>query len=511
MARTVLLIILDGFGIGRDDQSNPIYMAQPETLRMVREEYPTTSLHASGISIGLPWGEVGNSEVGHLTIGAGKVLYQYYPRIVMSIRDQSFFENPALAGAFSHALAHRSAVNFLGLLSRGNVHASLEHLLALIRMAEQRGVNYKLHLFADGKDTPPSSIRKFLREIPFERLATLTGRYYAMDREENWQLTKRAYDNLVHGDGELVQNPEELETAIKANEARGNNEEYLPPLSFGKEKVIGDNEAILFFNYREDSIRQLSESFILPKFDKFPVKKFQNSWITTFSQYEERFNVPVAFPAETIEHTLGEVLAANGKTQLRVAETYKYAHVTYFFNNYREEPYQNEYRVLIPSLTSPHIEQHPEMMASAISDRLIQALENQSFDFILANYANPDAIAHTGDYEASIKAVKIIDHELGRVLKAIHGTPAALVITSDHGNMEEVINPFTSLPETQHDPNPVPFHLVAPEYRGKKFVNNANLREPIGILSDVAPTVLALLGIAPPEDMNGKNLLAQLL
>lgn len=511
MKRTIVLIILDGFGIGRNDESNPIYVAQGENLRFLREQYAVTSLHASGISVGLPWGEVGNSEVGHLTIGAGKILYQYFPRIVLAIRDGSFFKNQALVDAFLHAKKNGSAVNFVGLLSKGNVHASVEHLLGLIQMAKEQNVDYKLHLFSDGKDSPPSSVKNFLKEIPQEKISTFTGRYYGMDREENWQLTQKAYQTLTGDGGQLVHTPDDLMAAIITNEKRGNNEEFLPPLTFGKEKAIQDGESVIFFNYREDSIRQIAESFILESFDKFPRKEFKDLWIATMTQYEERFRIPVAFPPEVVEKPLGLVLAENQKTQLRVAETYKYAHITYFFNSYRENPFENEYRVLIPSLNMPHIDKYPQMMAAAITDRLINGIENQSFDFILANYANPDTIAHTGNYEAAIEAAKIVDIELGRLMKTAANTSALLIITSDHGNLEEVINPFTSLPETQHDPNPVPFYLIGSEYKGRKFINDQNLSQPIGTLGDIAPTILELMGIPKPQEMTGQNLLRHLL
>lgn len=509
MKRSLILVVLDGWGIGRNDESNPIHTVDPESFRYLKEHFPMTSLQASGISVGLPWGEVGNSEVGHLTLGAGKVLYQHFPRITLSIRDGTFFENAVLKDAFRHARKNNAAANVVGLLSMGNVHASLEHLQALIKMAGQEHTPVKLHLFSDGKDSPPHTLQKFLAEIPREKMATLIGRYYAMDREKNWQLTEKTYEALTAEEGRLIR-AEDLDAAINEHYETGRNEEFLPPLRIGEDARIKDGESVIFFNYREDSIRQISEAFILQDFDKFPVKKFQDLFIATMTPYEERYAVPVISPPEQVENPLGKVLSMNGKTQLRVTETYKYAHVTFFFNGYRETPFQNEYRVLIPSLAAARIEEHPEMRATAITDRIIEGIEGKSFDFVLANYANGDTIAHTGNYESSLEAVRVIDREIGRLIKSALRTDAILLITSDHGNIEQVLNPMTAYPETQHDPSPVPFHIVASEFNGRTFTNQQDLSQTAGMLSDVAPTILSLMGLAPPKEMTGHNILERL-
>ncbi|HUZ92525.1 MAG TPA: 2,3-bisphosphoglycerate-independent phosphoglycerate mutase, partial [Candidatus Paceibacterota bacterium] len=468
-------------------------------------------LQASGISVGLPWGEVGNSEVGHLTLGAGKVLYQYYPKITMAIRDETFFANKALKDAFAHARQNNSAVNLMGLLSKGNVHASLEHIQALLKMAEMEKVaNVRLHLFADGKDSPPHTVQKFLAELPKDKIATLIGRYYAMDRNGAWRLTQTAYDNLTTNTaGELVADPAPV---IEAIFKKGLTEEYLPAMRFGEDTCVKDGDAIIFFNYREDSIRQLAESFIIPGFDKFPVQQFKDLHIATMTHYRDDFDVPVAFAMDKAEKPLGEVLSDAGKNQLRLAETYKYAHVTYFFNGLREPPFKNEFRALIPSLQTPHPEEHPEMMAKAITDRLIEAVQTNAFDFILVNYANGDAIAHTADYDAGMQAVRVIDEEIGRLLKVAINPETLLVITSDHGNVEEMLNPATGLPESQHDASPVPFYLVGPEFRGRKFTNwNDPGLETLGSLADVAPTILQIIGIKKPPEMTGRSLLESLV
>jgi len=505
MRKTYLLVILDGWGIGREDESNPIHVVQPPVFGWLAENFPVTSLQASGIAVGLPWGEV-----GHITLGAGKVIYQYYPKITMAIRDKTFFENKVLKEAFLHAKKNNSGVNLVGLLTRANVHAALDHIEALIEMAKKENVpNVKLQLFADGKDSPPRTLQTFLKSLPAEKVASLTGRYYAMDRNQNWSLTQTAYEVLIGLGGEVASDPEPL---IKATYQKGLTEEYLPPMRFGEGRGIEDNDALIFFNYREDSIRQLASAFILKDFNVFPTKKLKNLYIATMTRYEEKFNVPYAFEADKVEKPLGQIISQSNLTQLRLAETYKYAHITYFFNAHREPPFKGEYRVLIPSISSPHPEDHPEMMASAVTDRLIDALQNRAFDFILVNYSNPDTIGHTSSYEAGIKAVEVINREMDRLLKVGVNDETLIIITSDHGNIEEMINPITALPESQHDPNPVPFYLVAPEFKGRKFQNWQNLaNETMGSLADVAPTILELMKIKQPKEMTGRSLLERLI
>ncbi len=508
--RTTVLVVLDGWGIGADNQSNPIYVVKPQTFEWLRANYPVTSLQASGISVGLPWGEVGNSEVGHLTLGAGKVLYQYYPKITMMIQDGSFFENPVLKAACAHAKANGAAVNFAGLLTRANVHASLDHLKALIKMATQEGVQkINLHLFADAKDSPPHTVESFLAELPREDLASLIGRYYAMDRNGNWRLTETAYQAMTGQAGAVTADPSAI---IQATYKESGTEEYLPPIRFAEDKGVKDGDALVFFNYREDSIRQIAASFIKKDFAEFPVVAFNNLYIATMTHYEDSFGVPVVVPADTVTEPFGKVISDRGMNQLRVAETYKYAHVTYFFNGYREPPFPGEYRTLIPSNSGLHPEEHPEMMAGPLTDRVVEAITGRAFDFILVNYANPDTIAHTSDYQAALEAVRVVDRELARVVKAAVDTDALLAVTADHGNIEEMISPITGLPESQHDPSPVPFYLVGAEFKNRRFVNADSLAlETLGSLADVAPTLLEAMGIPQPADMTGRSLLEGLV
>ncbi len=404
-------------------------------------------------------------------------------------------------------------------LTEANVHASLDHVQALIKMADTMNVPIKLHLFADAKDSPPQTVQKFLKELPKDKIATLIGRYYAMDRSREWQLTKTAYDNMTGSAGAVVEDPTEM---ILDTFKQGLTEEYLPPMRFGsprdnsgeagEDKTIKDGDSLIFFNYREDSIRQLAESFILKDFNDFPTIKFRDLKVVTMTHYEDKLDVPVAFEGDTVTYPLSRVISDAGKIQLKLAESYKYAHVTFFFNGYLEPAFKNEYRVLIPSIQTPRPEEHPEMMASAITDRLLEAAQDGGFDFILVNYANSDTIGHTANYEAGLKAVATIDKELGRLLKVAVNPETVLLITSDHGNIEEMMNPTTGLPESQHDPNPVPFYLIAPEFKGRKFVNSENMRnETLGTLADVAPTVLELMNLEKPADMTGRNLLEGLM
>jgi 2,3-bisphosphoglycerate-independent phosphoglycerate mutase len=508
--KTAVLIVLDGWGIGRNDHTNPIFVGKPPTFAWLAENYPLTSLQASGIAVGLPWGETGNSEVGHLTLGAGKVVYQYYPKITMAIQDGTFFENAVLKAACAHARGSGGAINFAGLLTKANVHASLEHLRALIKMAQAEGLTkINLHLFGDGEDSPPRSIEKFLEEVPKEYLATLVGRYYAMDRNQNWRLTQTAYEAMIGKSGALVSDP--MPTIEKTYE-QGSTEEYLPAVRLAEDKKVADGDALVFFNYREDSIRQLASAFITKDFNFFPRATFNNLYIATFTHYDDAFDVPVAFPADTVENPIGKVLSDAGLTQLRLAETYKYAHVTYFFNGLREPPFKGEYRTLVPSDTSPRPDEHPEMMAVAVTDRLVEAIQSRGFDFILVNYANADTVAHTANFNAALEAIKVLDAQIARVVKTADNPDTLLFITSDHGNIEEMINEVTGEPESQHDASPVPFYLIAQEYRGKKFVNADRLAlETLGSLADVAPTILALMGIAKPQDMTGSSLMDGLI
>ena len=521
MKRTVILTILDGLGIAPKDISNPLSKAQLPTIEYIKTHWPIGALQASGIAVGLPWGEEGNSEVGHLTLGAGKVLYQHYPRISLAIRNKSFFHNPVLKQALNHTQKNDSALNLIGLLSQGHVHSAYEHLIALLELAYQEKISkINLHLFSDGRDSPPQSglslIKKLLEDIKKYnskiRIASIAGRFYAMDRDKHWDRTERAYQVLAANSLETT-SLERLEKIFEKNYAEGRSDEFITPTIVDPQALIQSGDALIFFNFRKDRIRQLLEPFTNPNFTRFERKPLENLGIVTFTPYGEEFDVPAAFPPDAVKKSLGLVLSENNKLQLRIAETEKYAHVTYFFNGLKEEPFLNEYRILVPSKNVPFYDEYPEMMAKEVTMRAVGAIEENAYDFILMNYANPDMVAHTGNFNAAIKAMETIDQQLGKLKEAVLSTNAILIITSDHGNIERMVDPLSGRIETKHDPNPVPFYFIAKEFERMKTEAQAEIEEKnvIGMLSDVAPTILELMTIKPPAEMTGKSLLEFLL
>lgn len=513
MNRRVALVILDGWGIGREDDSNPIFTAELENVKFFRERYATGALQASGIAVGLPWGEEGNSEVGHLTIGAGKVIYQHYPRITIAIESGDFFKNPALAKAFQHVKQFQSAVHLVSILSESNVHASLDHLRAVLQAAKQERVsNVYLHAISDGKDSAPQSFVKlldrvegFMREIGVGRTASVMGRYYAMDRDEHWSRTERATLSLL-GKAPIAASARD----VARNHYRENlGDEFLVPTLIGPEpRTLRANDALIFLNYREDSMRQIASVFLLPEFDKFARQAPAGLFGVTMTRYSEAFSAEVAFPQEQVAHPLGRVLADSGKSQIRIAETEKYAHVTYFFNGYREQPFTDEYRILVPSKTVVRADQAPEMMAREVANRLIESIDASGADFFLANFANADVLGHTGNVEATIAGVRAVDAELGKILRIALEREVTLIVTADHGNAERMRDPVTGVPENKHNPNPVPIYFIAPDFERQKSERGAVAaeREVVGVLSDVAPTVLELMGISKPSEMTGESL-----
>ncbi|MEK7574510.1 MAG: 2,3-bisphosphoglycerate-independent phosphoglycerate mutase [Patescibacteria group bacterium] len=514
MKKTVILVILDGWGIGSHDQSNPIYAVKPKNIQEIKKRFFIGCLQSSGIAIGLPWGEEGNSEVGHLTLGAGKIIYQHFPRISLTIKDGSFFQNQVLKNAFAHAKKNNSGVHLVGLFGTGNVHSSFEHLTALLELAKRENFDrIYLQLFTDGRDSPPKSapdllqkLEKVISEKNRGILASLSGRFYALDRAQHWERTEKAYRTLI-GEGKITASYQEI---LNETYGRNLNDAFVEPSIVGSPRPIQDGDAVIFFDFREESPRQIVATFADPDFPNFPVKKFSNLYLATMTKYDEKFNLPVISPAESINEPLGKILADHNKLQIRIAETEKYAHITFFFNGYRKEPFPNEYRVLVPSLNLPRYDQAPEMMAKTVTDRALNSINEGIYDFILVNYANADMIGHTGNYEAALETIEVIDREINRLLKATLAQPdTVMIITSDHGNVEKMLDPLTGLMETKHDPNPVPFYLI-----GKKFEQIKNEAETqkaetrnLGTLADVAPTILNLLGIPQPKEMNGNNLL----
>lgn len=510
MAKPVVLVVLDGWGIGVRDAANPLTRASLPTFAKLDAGYPLTSLEASGIAVGLPWGEVGNSEVGHLTIGAGRVLYQHYPRITLAIREGKFNSVEALERIAAHLERTGGRLHLAGLLSEGNVHASVGHTLALSDWAREKGLGDRtwFHVFGDGKDSPARSMERLIAKLPEGRVATAIGRHYAMDREEVWSLTRAAYECMTAGAGIVTP---DLAGQLAHLYAQNLPEEFLEPTIVNPEGTVKPGDAVIFWNFREDSIAQLASCFVEPAVAGFEVPPVADTLTATMTAYRTGWVNPVLFPPDHVETPLGKAIADAGLTQLRTAETYKHAHVTTFFNGYREEPLQGEYRVLIPSLEYPHPDEHPELVSAQITDRLELALSEKSFSFILANYANGDVIGHTGNFDASVRAAEVVDAQLARLLPYVERGEVTLIVTGDHGNIERVRDPLTGRPETLHDKNPVPFYLCDTAYVGRRFYNADRLREETGgTLADVAPTILELLGIPKPEEMNGLSLLSQL-
>ncbi|MBI4159648.1 2,3-bisphosphoglycerate-independent phosphoglycerate mutase [Candidatus Wolfebacteria bacterium] len=510
--RPVILVILDGWGIGKKHESNPIFTAQPKTIEQIKTLFPSGSLQASGISVGLPWGEPGNSEAGHVTLGAGKIIYQYYPKITIAIRDGSFFINPVIGNAVLHAKKNNSTLHLVGLISQNNTHSSLEHLEALIAIAKKEGIDdrYRIHAIADGRDSKPRSIHELLERIPGNRVASIIGRFYAMDTERRWERVGKAYKALM-GTSPVA---DDVASHINKTYAKNLNDDYIDPVLIGPDNHgIKANDAVIFFNFRGDGMEELVSAFAAPDFNKFPVEARGNLHIATMTPYNQTFALPAAFLPDEVHEPLAKTLQDNGKTQLKIAEAPKYRHVTYFFNGLREEPFENEYRVLVPTKGSIHIDEHPEMQIAEVTTRIVGAIEDRAFDFILANFANPDAVAHTGNYAACVSAIEAVDNALEKIKAVALDKDAILIITSDHGNIERLYDPLTGIPETGHDANPVPIYLIAKEWeRGR-------LREEIeegeratsGILADVAPTILELMNIKKPKEMTGESLLSSLV
>ena len=519
MSKSVYLIILDGWGENPNLEGNAVAQAKTPTIDKISRFYPQTLLQASGISVGLPWGEMGNSEVGHLTLGAGRVIYQSLPRITLSIQDGSFFTNPAFLSAIEKAKKNNSTLHLMGLASGGGVHSSLDHLYALLELGRNNDLEkICLHLFTDGRDTPPQSalktvqdIEERLKDFPGARIASLCGRYFAMDRNDNWNRIEKAYNLLTLGDGSREKS---AASALEKSYAKNITDEFIEPVAIEDETgnlyPIGDKDSVIYFNFREDRARQLTKAFALPTFSKFERKKYlPDIEFLTMTKYEDNLPVSVAFGPQEIKNCLGEVLSANNVNQLRIAETEKYAHVTYFFNGGREEPFPGEDRVLVPSQSVSTYDKLPEMSAYTIEEKILDSLGTGKYGFTLVNFANADMVGHTGKLKPSIAAVEAVDGCLEKIIPEILKIGGHILITADHGNAEEITNPRTEEPDTEHSTFPVPFWYLNPENQKQKSETEiVNAKNNIGgLLSDVAPTVLAALNIPSPPEMTGQNLI----
>lgn len=514
----LVLIILDGWGYSDKKIGNPIAMARTPILDSVRKEYPMALLQASGPAVGITWGEAGNSEVGHINIGAGRIVEQYLSRINRSISDRSFFYNPALLGAFNQARNKNSKVHLIGLLTSGTVHADFSHIPALLELAAESQVSETyLHLFLDGKDSGLqegldliTKVNEQIQRIGYGRIATIIGRNFAMDRDNNWELTKEAYDLLT---GTVNNATENIFNTIQAFYEEGLIDSKIPPIVTKQSgfNSIGDGDSLIFFNFREDSMRQLVRPFVEPDFPFFATKSLPNIYVCTMTRYLDNPKINVAFPLPILTNGLAEILSAKSKTQLHIAETEKYAHVTYFFNCLRTEPFDGETDVFIESIKN--YEQNPAMKCYEISQKVVEEIKAGRSDFILINYANPDVLAHTGNFDATVKGIEAVDACVGKVKTAVLDTGGTLIVTADHGNAESMTYRSSGEPETRHDVNPVPFFLVSTLHQVQKDdrLLSQEVRETSGILADIAPTILELMGIQQPEEMTGKSLLPTLV
>ena len=503
------LIILDGFGYSPSREGNAVALAETPFYDEVREKYPHTLIEASGTCVGLPTGIMGNSEVGHLNMGAGRVIMTDIRRIDYAVETGEFFTNEALSAAMDSAKARGGAVHLMGLLSDGLVHSSQEHLYALLRMAKGRGLSRAyVHCFLDGRDTPPSSAHLYVKglqdriaEVGFGEIATVCGRYYAMDRDNRWERTKRAYDMLVRAEGERAADPV---AAVRRSYGRGVTDEFVEPAVVTRDDgspvaTVKDGDSVVFFNFRADRARQLTRALAVEGFDGFPAADRPKVDFVCFTLYDQTFGLPIAFPQLQHKNILVEVFAAVGVRNYRLAETEKYAHVTYFFNGGTEREYPSERRLLVPSPKVATYDLMPEMSAFKVTDKILRAIEEGETDVFIVNFANPDMVGHTGNLQKTIEAVQYVDTCLGWITKGLRTAKGRCLITADHGNCEQMIDPTTGEPHTAHTSNPVPFHLIDPDSVGVKL-------RPDGALEDVAPTILGLLGIDQPSDMTGRDL-----
>jgi 2,3-bisphosphoglycerate-independent phosphoglycerate mutase len=516
MWRPVVVTILDGWGIAECSRGNPLSLAKLPTIQKLDKYYPHIAVQASGISVGLPWGEPGNSEVGHMSLGTGKVIYQNMPRITMSIQSGEFFKNPALLKAVEHARTNNSSLHLMGLVGKGSIHSYVDHLYALLELArDQKLENVFIHVFTDGRDSSPTSGLESIRELKKKietygvgQIATIGGRYYGMDRNNNWDRIQKSYDTMVRGIGATTPDPEQY---LQESYAKEVYDEYIDPAlvvdANGQPLTkIKDNDSVIFFNFREDRARQISQAFTVPSFSKFSIEKINNLMYVGMVMYEEDLPMEVAFGPIEIKNSLGEVLSRNKLTQLRISETEKFAHVTYFFNGGNEEPFIGEDRVIIPSKNVASFDLAPEMSAQEITDKVVDAVEKEKYDFILINYPNPDIVGHTGVEPACIKAVETVDNMLSQIVPKVLSKGGCMLISADHGNVEEIINSRTGEIDTEHSVNPVPLWYVTPDNHYDQPQESYVLKVG-GLLSDIAPTVLDILGLPKPPEMSGESLL----
>ena len=509
MRKPVALIILDGWGINENCENNAACLARTPRLHEFAAKYPTSWLNASGLNVGLPEGQMGNSEVGHLNIGAGRIIYQELTRISRSIEEGDFFTNPVLCRTMDKVRETGGTLHLMGLVSDGGVHSHIKHLFALIELARRKDVPVRIHAFMDGRDTPPKSGAGFLQQLEEEMarighgaLATVIGRYYAMDRDNRWDRVEKAWQAMVLAQGHSA---DTAAAAIQAGYAGGQTDEFIEPRVIHKNGLpvgpIRHGDGVIFFNFRADRAREITRAFTQPGFNMFPRPEVPRlAAFACLTEYDETYNLPAAYSPETYPHLLGEVVADAGLHQLRIAETEKYAHVTFFFNGGNEVPFANEDRVLIPSPKDvPTYDLKPAMSAPGVTEEAIRRIELGRYDLIILNFANPDMVGHTGVLAAAIAAMETVDSCTGRVVDALLKAGGCALITADHGNCEQMVD-SSGAPHTAHTANRVPLILVDPD--------RCNAKLQPGILADLAPTILSLLGVPVPEEMTGRNLIS---
>ncbi|MFA7554332.1 MAG: 2,3-bisphosphoglycerate-independent phosphoglycerate mutase [Spongiibacteraceae bacterium] len=509
--KPLVLLILDGWGHREETRDNAIANANTPTWDRLYAEAPRTLIASSGLNVGLPEGQMGNSEVGHMSLGAGRVVYQSITRIDKAISDGDFFTNPAYIDAIDKAVANGKALHLLGLLSAGGVHSHEQHIFAMVEMAAQRGAKHVyVHAFLDGRDTPPRSAKNSLQTLTDKfaqlgcgRIASLVGRYYAMDRDNRWDRVQKAYDLLTQANS--TYRYDNALDGLDAAYQRDENDEFVSPSVIQAEgepgAAIADGDSVIFMNFRADRAREITRAFTEPNFAEFQRSKTPSlaSFVTT-TEYAASIDAPCAFPPETLHNSFGELMETMGKTQLRIAETEKYAHVTFFFSGGREQPYQGEERILVPSPDVATYDLQPEMSAPEVTRQLEQAIASGRFDVIICNYANGDMVGHTGNYQAAIKAAEAIDESIRKVTEAVLKAGGDCLITADHGNCEQMFDYDSNQVHTQHTTELVPFIYV-----GGQAVTMHN---EVGKLADVAPTMLALMHLQQPAEMTGQPLLS---
>lgn len=515
----VVLTILDGWGVASPSRGNAITLAYTPNYNDLIQHYPATTLQASGEMVGLPQGDMGNSEVGHLSLGGGRIIYQNLQLINRAISDSSFFNNQVFKDALQHVKTNQSSLHLMGLASEGGVHSSLNHLYALLELCQQEGVkNVYIHAFLDGRDTPHNSAFTFinhlqlhLQAIGFGKIASLMGRFYAMDRDNHWERIAKAYYALVLGQAEFKA-ADPLMAIEDSYRRQVFDEEFQPTIITQSDgspiATIKENDSVIFFNFRSDRARQLTKAIALPGLEKFPHRSYiHNLFFATMMEYEKNLPVHIAFVPDKIQIPIAKIISNAGLKQLHVAETEKYAHVTFFFNGGQEDAFKGEDRIIIPSPQAASYAEKPEMSALAVKDKVIEAINGGQYHFIVANFANADMVGHTGNLEATKKAVQYIDQCLGEITQAINNTSGTLLITADHGNAEEVFNLHTGEIDKEHSTSPVPFIVVGRGWLEKKPfwpqipMNDLSRIQPSGVLPDVAPTILHLLNLPKPKDM----------